>query len=94
MMQQKIPGLRSGIVPILGREKLGSSAASRCDSGSSDGMLPLGGHRLLTVERDRIVAHCGGGGRLTVINLEVDGVRVSPGEFAGRFGTSAVAIGA
>jgi len=49
---------------------------------------------LLTVERDRIVAHCGGGGRLAVIDLEVDGVRVSLGEFAGRFGTGAVAIGA
>ena len=59
------------------------------DAGAAPTPTPL-----LTVERDRIVAHCGGGGRLTVINLEVDGVRVSPGEFAGRFGTSAVAIGA
>jgi methionyl-tRNA formyltransferase len=46
----------------------------------------------LNVERDRIVAHCGGGGRLAVIDLEVDGVRVSLAEFVGRFGTGAVAI--
>jgi methionyl-tRNA formyltransferase len=48
----------------------------------------------LKIERDRIVAHCGGGGRLAVIDLEVDGVRVSLAEFASGFGTGAVAIGA
>ena len=48
----------------------------------------------LAVEGDRIVAHCGGGGTLAVLDLEVDDVRVSLGKFANRLGTGAVAIGA
>lgn len=47
----------------------------------------------LSVEHGRLVARCGGG-TLGVLDLEIDGVRVSVGEFASRFGTGAVAIGA
>ena len=48
----------------------------------------------LSVEHGHIIAHCGGGGTLAVLDLEVDGVRVSLDRFANRFGTGAVAIGA
>ncbi len=40
----------------------------------------------LAVERDAIVAHCGGGGALAVIALEVDGSRVDADALVRQFG--------
>jgi methionyl-tRNA formyltransferase len=37
----------------------------------------------LTVEGNRIVAHCGGGGTLQVLALEIDGARVEPNALRG-----------
>jgi methionyl-tRNA formyltransferase len=56
------------------------------------GAAPAGAPSL-SVEHGRIVARCSGGS-LAVLELEVDGVQVSVGEFANLFGTGAVAIGA
>ncbi len=47
----------------------------------------------LGVEGNRILAHCGGGGVLTVLELEVEGARVEPEAFAARVGSSTVAPG-
>jgi methionyl-tRNA formyltransferase len=40
----------------------------------------------LVVERGAIVAHCGGGGTLAVLDLEVDGVPISSDALISRFG--------
>jgi methionyl-tRNA formyltransferase len=47
----------------------------------------------LAVEDARLVARCGGGGRLEVMALELAGAIVAPQAFAARFGASAVALG-
>lgn len=47
----------------------------------------------LVVSDDRCVAECGGGGRLLVLALEVDGVTVTAGEAARLCGGSAPALG-
>ena len=38
----------------------------------------------LSVEDDRIVARCGGGGMLAVLELEIDGARIAPADLASR----------
>jgi len=43
-------------------------------------------HAFLTVEDDRIVARCGGGGVLAVLELEIDGTPVGPAQLAARIG--------
>jgi methionyl-tRNA formyltransferase len=43
-------------------------------------------HAFLTVEDDRIVARCGGGGVLAVLELEIDGTCVAPAQLAARIG--------
>jgi methionyl-tRNA formyltransferase len=48
----------------------------------------------LSVEGDRIVACCGGGGMLAVLELEVDGAGIAPDALAARLGSRPVAIGA
>jgi methionyl-tRNA formyltransferase len=47
----------------------------------------------LAVEGSRLVAHCGGGGRLHVVELEFDGRSVGAAEFSARFGTAPVIVG-
>jgi methionyl-tRNA formyltransferase len=42
----------------------------------------------------RLLAHCGGGGTLEVLALEVDGGALAPAAFAAKFGRAAVALGA
>jgi hypothetical protein len=40
-----------------------------------------------------LVAHCGGGGTLSIDALEIDGRAVSPVVFRERFGTAPVPLG-
>jgi methionyl-tRNA formyltransferase len=47
----------------------------------------------LGVDGARLVAHCGGGGRLVVLSLELDGAPVTPAAFAARFGGAPVVLG-
>jgi methionyl-tRNA formyltransferase len=53
---------------------------------------PVGGPSM-TVENGHLVARCGGGGDLAVLELEIDGVPVSAGEFAATHGAGAVPLG-
>ncbi len=46
----------------------------------------------LTVENNAIVAHCGGGGTLAVLDLEVDGVPVSAEALTRQFGSTPVRL--
>ncbi|HXX82712.1 MAG TPA: formyltransferase [Casimicrobiaceae bacterium] len=48
----------------------------------------------MAIEGGSIVANCGGGGRLAVVELEVDGELVDAGGFRQRFGSQAVTPGA
>jgi len=47
----------------------------------------------LEVERERIVARCGGGGALEVLALELDGAIVKPAALAARFGAVPLLLG-
>jgi methionyl-tRNA formyltransferase len=47
----------------------------------------------LDVRDGRLVAHCGGGGLLQILALEIDGVPTSPAAFVARFGTAPVPLG-
>src|SRR5207248_7881023 len=47
----------------------------------------------LTVEDGRIVAHCGGGGTLAILELEIAGERIGPEALATRSGSSVVTPG-
>jgi hypothetical protein len=42
---------------------------------------------------DRLVAHCGGGGLLHVMTLELERSIVTPQAFASRFGTTPIVLG-
>ena len=48
----------------------------------------------LRIEEGGVVAHCGGGGTLAVLELEVDRERVDAGRFVARMGTSVVELAA
>ncbi len=48
----------------------------------------------LVVDGGAIIAHCGGGGTLEVLELEVDGVPCSAAEMSRRFGASLPRLGA
>jgi len=47
----------------------------------------------LTAEGNRIVAYCGGGGKLGVLALEIDGALVDPAGFERRFGSQRIIPG-
>ena len=47
----------------------------------------------LAVDGSELVAHCGGGGRLRVLALELDGMSIAPAEFKARFGVAPVIVG-
>jgi methionyl-tRNA formyltransferase len=47
----------------------------------------------LDVRDGRLVAHCGGGGLLRILALEVDGVPTSPAAFVARFGSAPIPLG-
>ena len=47
----------------------------------------------LAAEGPRLAAHCGGGGRLHVLALELEGVLVAPAAFAARFGAAPAVLG-
>jgi hypothetical protein len=47
----------------------------------------------LSVESGRIVARCGGGGTLAVLELEIDGLGVAPDALYARTGAASVALG-
>jgi hypothetical protein len=47
----------------------------------------------VSVQDGRIVAHCGGGGTLDVLALEIDGAAVAPAALAARLGTGAATLG-
>jgi methionyl-tRNA formyltransferase len=42
---------------------------------------------------DRLLAHCGGGGVLQVLSLEIDGTPVTAAGFAQQFGTEPIPLG-
>jgi methionyl-tRNA formyltransferase len=54
------------------------------------GAPPLGS-ALLSVQGERIIVRCGGGGALALLGLEIDGAIVQPAELARR--TGAIALG-
>jgi methionyl-tRNA formyltransferase len=47
----------------------------------------------LAVRHGKFFAHCGGGGLLHVLSLELNGGIVAPPEFGARFGTAPVSLG-
>jgi methionyl-tRNA formyltransferase len=47
----------------------------------------------LSIEENRIVAHCGGGGTLAILALELEGARIGPEAIASRLGSGTVALG-
>ena len=47
----------------------------------------------LAVEGPRLIAHCGGGGRLDVVALELDGATVTPAAVVARFGPAPALLG-
>jgi methionyl-tRNA formyltransferase len=47
----------------------------------------------LFVEGDRIVAYCGGGGTLAILELELEAAPIGAGSIASRLGSGAVALG-
>lgn len=47
----------------------------------------------LEVRADRLLAHCGGGGTLQVLELEVDGRPATPATLTARFGAAPVLLG-
>jgi methionyl-tRNA formyltransferase len=47
----------------------------------------------LEVREGRMLAHCGGGGTLQVLALDIDGVPTGPRELATRFGTAMAVLG-
>jgi len=47
----------------------------------------------LAVQQGAFLAHCGGGGLLHVLSLEIDGAIASPQTFAARFGAAPVSLG-
>jgi hypothetical protein len=47
----------------------------------------------MTVENGHLVARCGGGGALAILELEVDGTEVSARDFAATHGAAYGAIG-
>jgi methionyl-tRNA formyltransferase len=59
----------------------------------ADSSAPPSGAPTLAMHGSRLVAHCGGGGLLHVMELELDGLLVGPQAFAERFGSSPVVLG-
>ena len=47
----------------------------------------------LSLHDGNMIAHCGGGGRLAILALEIDGQAVDAAQFAQRFGAAPVALG-
>jgi hypothetical protein len=47
----------------------------------------------ITVERGRLLARCGGGGKLAILELEVDGLALPATDFAARYGAEGVSLG-
>ncbi|HEY3564625.1 MAG TPA: hypothetical protein VGL96_06445, partial [Casimicrobiaceae bacterium] len=47
----------------------------------------------LVANGSTLVAHCGGGGTLEVVELEIDAILVSPAGFVERFGDAPVPLG-
>ncbi len=47
----------------------------------------------LSLHDGTLIAHCGGGGRLAILALEIDGQAVDAAQFAQRFGAAPVALG-
>jgi len=58
-----------------------------------DGASTAAAAPMLAVVDGRLVAHCGGGGTLAILALEVDGQPMDPVAFGARFGTAPVALG-
>ena len=58
------------------------------DAAASRTQVPM-----LEVDRERVVARCGGGGSLEVLALEVDGKLVAPSALVARFGATPVRLG-
>ena len=59
-----------------------------------DPAAPAAAAASLRVEHGRIVAHCGGGGTLTVLELEIAGEPVGPQALDARIGSAAAPLGA
>jgi methionyl-tRNA formyltransferase len=59
------------------------------DAGAAATRVPT-----LSLESERLIAHCGGGGALVVHELEIEGTPLSPEAFAARMGPGPMALGA
>lgn len=57
----------------------------------ADPAMPATNASSLKLQHDRLIAHCGGGGTLSVLSLELDRHLVTPAEFGRRFGEGASA---
>jgi hypothetical protein len=47
----------------------------------------------LEVRDDRLCAHCGGGGTLQVLEVEIDGAAATPSALVAKFGTAPAILG-
>ena len=59
----------------------------------ADGAAPPTFAPTIAVREGQLVAHCGGGGLLHVLSLELDGAPIAPRTFAKRFGDAPAPLG-
>jgi methionyl-tRNA formyltransferase len=78
------PGARTAVNGVAAR----ILRARIADAGPMRGHTPT-----LEVDRERIVARCGGGGALEVLALEIDGTVIAPDALAARFGGGPLRLG-
>ena len=72
---------------------IGGVAARVLRTRVADGSAPPTLAPALSVQQGAFLAHCGGGGLLHVLSLELDGGIISPQTFAARFGAAPVSLG-
>jgi methionyl-tRNA formyltransferase len=77
-----------GAFTTVGRRPARILRTRRLDEPAAPTLAPT-----LALAGERLVAHCGGGGLLQVLALEVDGAAMPPAAFAARFGASPVPLG-
>ena len=72
---------------------VGGSPARHLRTSVLDPAAPPAIAPTLAVRDGRLVAHCGGGGTLEVLSLEIDGTVTTPAVLAARTGAAPVALG-
>ena len=72
---------------------VGGAAARVLRTRVLDEVLPRTSMPTITAHGDRLVAHCGGGGALQILSLEIDGTPVTAAAFVQRFGKAPAVLG-